>query len=682
MFLPAAHLLFLVAIGGTAWVTDSLMPGGILMVLYALGLWAVAKGWAISQTVETILALGLLPAAWAYAKFKGDAELISFQYWMTLLLAVRSWKVLQRRDYLFSLCMAAGIYTQIGKVYAELPFCLLTILNVVFAPHALHEVFVRFHPVQTRVGQQIQPVREPRLARATSLAGVSLWLILTIALVFLVLPRRGQAIAKLNQDVEARQTGFTDNIALGSFGAIKQNHQIAMRVTTDHPGMWRGAVMDQYRRGVWQSSSAQCRWRKTDEPTALRSGAPSYHHRIHILNLNLVNFHFFSKGDVMMVTRINAPEIIWINDLNGVLGAPLADVRNIRDVEYEIESQESDYFGLPDLTDRRWESPFGQGKMLEKDLYLQIPDDVTPEVRNLAVTITQGLTNEAHKVQAVESYLRRNYTYSLTDLASGNRPPLDYFLFDRKQGHCEYFATAMTMLLRCVGVPSRVVQGFGPGVLVDGEYAVRMSDAHLWVDVFYPGLGWKSHDPTPVTESALAGDLEPGSLWERLQVKWLMVMDYGGTTQLQLLSHMSSWVRWPLVLDHVIRSITIQWRLALFSLVIVVLSGAGWGLWRLIRRLQTSSRGAQASSGGDGIPDYFKRYLQTLARHGYHRGTDATAMELLERLEAEGAPVVSEARFLTALYLRARYRADQHSPQDLAKAKDALRALLRWGQKP
>ena len=84
------------------------------------------------------------------------------------------------------------------------------------------------------------------------------------------------------------------------------------------------------------------------------------------------------------------------------------------------------------------------------------------------------------------------------------RDPLAEFLFERKQGHCEYFASAMAIMLRTLGIPSRVVNGFRTGEFNDltSQYVIRDRDAHSWVEAYFPGYGWVSFDPTPVAAAA------------------------------------------------------------------------------------------------------------------------------------------------------------------------------------
>jgi hypothetical protein len=116
----------------------------------------------------------------------------------------------------------------------------------------------------------------------------------------------------------------------------------------------------------------------------------------------------------------------------------------------------------------------------------------------LALDITVGLDTPYDKVIAITNYLRENITYSET---VPNQPPrqdsVDWFLFDIRQGFCNYYATAEIILLRSLGIPARWAVGFAQGErLEDGNYLVRQRDAHAWPEVYFPGLGWVEFEPT------------------------------------------------------------------------------------------------------------------------------------------------------------------------------------------
>jgi hypothetical protein len=123
-------------------------------------------------------------------------------------------------------------------------------------------------------------------------------------------------------------------------------------------------------------------------------------------------------------------------------------------------------------------------------------------IRDLALKIVNdaGATNPYDKASAIQNYLRDNYTYTLSPPST--RPgadPLAFFLFESKKGYCEYFATAMGDMLRALGIPTRLVNGFGPGTYDNtiNSFVVRGADAHTWVESYFPRYGWIPFEPTP-----------------------------------------------------------------------------------------------------------------------------------------------------------------------------------------
>ncbi len=136
-----------------------------------------------------------------------------------------------------------------------------------------------------------------------------------------------------------------------------------------------------------------------------------------------------------------------------------------------------------------------------KTKYLQLPSSVPARVAQLAQTIVaqKSAATAYDKAEAIETYLRNTYKYStVVKSAPPGRDPVDYFLFDLKADFCEYFASSMAVLLREVGVPSRVVEGFTAGELdPSNRYAVKELNAHAWVEAYFPAYGWIEFEPTP-----------------------------------------------------------------------------------------------------------------------------------------------------------------------------------------
>lgn len=127
------------------------------------------------------------------------------------------------------------------------------------------------------------------------------------------------------------------------------------------------------------------------------------------------------------------------------------------------------------------------------------PPATLQRIQRLAQEVTAGKTTPYDQAQAIESYLRTNFTYNLKPPDAHGGDPMQFFLFDSKEGYCEYFATAMGDMLRSLGIPVRLVNGFGPGTYDDRlqRYVIRESDAHTWVEVYFPHYGWIPFEPTP-----------------------------------------------------------------------------------------------------------------------------------------------------------------------------------------
>lgn len=134
-------------------------------------------------------------------------------------------------------------------------------------------------------------------------------------------------------------------------------------------------------------------------------------------------------------------------------------------------------------------------------LYLQGATSISPRVRDLAAQITaaSGAVTPYDQAKAIERWLRTNIIYNESIPAPpAGSDPMEWFLFDSRQGYCNYYATAMILMLRSIGVPARMAAGFAQGTwdAERGAFLVREQDAHTWVEVFFPGYGWVEFEPT------------------------------------------------------------------------------------------------------------------------------------------------------------------------------------------
>jgi transglutaminase-like putative cysteine protease len=133
--------------------------------------------------------------------------------------------------------------------------------------------------------------------------------------------------------------------------------------------------------------------------------------------------------------------------------------------------------------------------------YLQLPRGIPRRVIDVAHDAVGGTTSAFDRAIAIEGYLRDNYTYTThVNAIPTDQDWIDYFLFDSRQGYCDYFATAMVVLLRVEGVPARVASGFAPGEFdpATNVSLVRENHAHSWVEVFFPRYGWVTFEPSAI----------------------------------------------------------------------------------------------------------------------------------------------------------------------------------------
>lgn len=131
--------------------------------------------------------------------------------------------------------------------------------------------------------------------------------------------------------------------------------------------------------------------------------------------------------------------------------------------------------------------------------YLQLPEDLSERTYGLARRLTATAATPFDQATAIQNYLRENYPYTLKITAPPEKAEIaDYFLFELKQGYCDYSATAMAVLARAAGLPARLVTGYASGQydFRKAEYTVRAADAHAWVEIYFPGIGWVEFEPT------------------------------------------------------------------------------------------------------------------------------------------------------------------------------------------
>jgi protein-glutamine gamma-glutamyltransferase len=330
---------------------------------------------------------------------------------------------------------------------------------------------------------------------------------------FFVLPRTARAAFQHLVSTRYHVPGFADTVMLGEIGLLKKTNTPVMHVRMDEPSgwpmgrlKWRGAALSEFDGRRWYNPPGFEQTLRPDKSGELRlienhrriRQVKHISYSVHLKDI-ASNVLFFAGQPEFL--RIDAPLVLKTESGNYKF-----IYREPGTVAYIVYGTYATVDGQNE-TDPETFLPFDN-----RAAYLRLPE-LDPRIGALTRSITAPQAGALNAARAIERYLRTSYSYTLELPQSEMRDPLANFLFERRRGHCEYFASAMAVMLRTIAIPSRVVTGFGPGVYnpVSQWQIIRSSDAHSWVEAYLPQYGWTSFDPTPP-------DLNPASsgFWARI----------------------------------------------------------------------------------------------------------------------------------------------------------------------
>jgi transglutaminase-like putative cysteine protease len=531
-------------------------------------------------------------------------------------------------------------------------------------------------------------------------AALSFGVFLGAALVFLALPRVGFGFF-LKSRGGLTMSGFSDGVKLGGHGVIKYNATVVMRVeidpkygSRDAPELhWRGVAFDRYQGGQWSRSREAPVTRQTLEQSQTRD------RRV-----------LLWAGRALPVPEIDrlagelARQGVWLEPLDSDVlfgaGAPRIveyphTLRRRKPVVERNDEVRLEHGGTVHYTvysELRPPPPeelraAGTALPPQFEVYLQLPPEITPRTRELAARITAGARTHYDRAVAIQRWLAANLRYTLELADPGRQEAVDFFLFDRKAGHCEYFASAFAILARAVGIPTRQVNGFlgGEWNEYQGYVAVRAGDAHSWAEVFFPGVGdggaWVTFDPTPPSErnrldrGGAGFGARLGRILDTLRFQWAKwVIEYDLSSQLSLFKDVGGALRSgaAAVKDAAVavkEAAVTQWWLGLplaGGIALLVLR-------RRRRRQRGAGRPARASRvarARSPIAESYDRAAKVLAKGGIARAPALTPRELAARMQAHGDPGAAAFSELVELY----YAAEWGARRDAA-AEERARAL-------
>jgi len=616
------------------------------------------------------------------------AALIAAVHFLLFVMLVRFYSASTDRDALFLAMLSfAGILAS-AVLTVDTTFLILFFVYLLFAA-------ATFSGMELRRGANgavmpplaMQPDRERRLARALSLATVStaVGALAIGAVLFFFFPRVGAGYMGRTNLNPSLISGFSDIVELGQIGQIKKNSAVVMRVTTGHPIAydrlrWRGIALANFDGKRWSSSekgASQTLMPGADGWIVLgdaphRQGTQARFMEYTVLLEPVATDAIFVPGRPLALRGGFSGEIsavrrgYLVRDSTESLFNPFHNYASVR------------YSGLSRLpaTDpsalRSANQDYSR-EIIEK--YLQLPQQLDPRIGELARQVTAQAATSYDKTVALETYLRTRFRYTLDLTGSPGDNPLGHFLFESRAGHCEYFASAMAVMLRILGIASREVNGFLPGEYNDlgGDYMVRASDAHSWVEAYFPGNGWTVFDPTPSVPEGSSGFLSRFNQYlDWMELTWQeWVVSYDFAHQVMLAQNLQRGSRtwgdaFRSEIDQLRRNsirVIRRWQLnhASLGFVIPVALLALLVLWRLgviakvVHRLRLSFRLRHKIPAAQ--PQFasllYGELMRVLARYGFRRNETQTPLEFAAAVsEPAVAPAVHE---FTMIYAQARF---------------------------
>jgi transglutaminase-like putative cysteine protease len=681
---------------------------GIAFVAVVAVAWkAENTRWQISERIGLVIVLISIPLFfldWQYQRSIGEVRerfgVTALAHLITFLSAVKLLQVKSNRDWVFlylisffEVLLAAGLSLSplfLASLSLYLPCAISTVIafEIRKARRSVPLVETRLLvPPDGRVFRRLTTLAGKRNVAVRRLPVVACGLIVLIVILalplFLVAPRAGSPGITRGSGGLSNLIGFSETVSLGTIGELKRNDDIVMRVRVEDRGTldtselkWRGVALDEFNGKSWKKSpEARRLLEKVSDRGLFRLGTTDAVHAL--------------TAQTIFLEPMDSP-VLFAASRTVAVQATQGDLPYVRvDGEGSLQTRHHDfdrliYKAFSDVRDPDIEvlQQDFQPYPLSYERYLKLPQTLDPRVRAYARTVARSaaVRNRYDIAKAFESHFRENFGYTL-QMTAGGADPLADFLFRVKAGHCEYFSTSMAVMLRSEGIATRVVNGFLPGEYNEKAdvFTVRQSDAHSWVEVYFPETNaWVTFDPTPA-----AGRVEPqhagftaalGKYAEAFELLWFQyVVGYDRQEQRSLatsLHNQAARYQYTVAktLDRLQRLSAPLWQQPVWALLLLLLLGGigflllrfkrfGWRGLKIKTRPVDSARSAI---------EFYERLTRLLVKKGLQRTPDQTPLEF-----ASGTGV-TEAVMVTAAYNRVRFGAAELSAREAQQIEELL----------
>jgi transglutaminase-like putative cysteine protease len=705
--------------------TLALAVSGGLSVMLALAFAAVlalawhleGSRWQVPERIGLIIVLLSLPLFYLDWKLNTDGEeKVGVAALAHLILFLSTIKLLQKkadRDWVFlylisffEVLLAAGLsgsplFLVTLGLYMLAAFSTVVAFEIKKAQRSvkISETRLLVAPDATLFRRLTKRGAQHTLGEARRLPLVSmvlLILIFTVALpLFFIAPRFGGSAFARAGGGSTKISGFSSSVELGTIGKLQQSNAVVMRVRVENASpdlylRWRGIALDNFDGRTWKRSSDDVR--TISSRNFYQFDTPD--------NLHSLTTQTFFLEPVDTPVLFAAPRAIAVQgalpyvklDREGGISTRQHPLDRIT---YKAISDTTE----PEATDLRADS---RAYTTSSARYRQLPQMLDPRIASLAREwiVSDGARNRYDAARAIEQHLQRDFRYSL-DMKAGGPDPLADFLFNIREGHCEYFSTAMAVMLRTQGIAARVVNGFQRGEYNDAAdvYTVTQKDAHSWVEVYFPASdSWVTFDPTPpdgrpVRETTgLVSRL--GKYAEAMELYWNQyVIGYDRQEQRSLATSLrnqmltlrevlaevidaakaglTQWVRTiqgAVGLGGPARAGARSWLFLLFTLFLIavllflIYRIYRFGFWRAFKVWRREDERPS-------VVKFYERMTSVLAQRGLRRGKDETPLEFA------GTTGISDVLRITRAYNRVRYGSQALSASEVAEIEQCLTRL-------
>lgn len=489
----------------------------ILMTVFA---WFLENSkWQISERIGVGLIVIVIPLFllnWRFELLSSGAALAtgSLARLILFLCAIKLFQTKTHRDWVFiyiiaffEMLLAAGLsispsYLAILVAYLFCMICAITAFEIRKSADDIAEKKNLKESARASFQQQPAGLSRKSIKRLPVISIGLLFLTIIFAIpLFFIFPRVGSAGLGGSSGGGSPMTGFSDSVKLGEIGTLKLSDENVMRVRLEDGVRdritniyWRGVTLDTFNNKTWIKSRSQT------PLLPIRSDNGAF----------FVN-PFSSDSDLIEQTYYLEPTY---TSVLFTLGRPVTIRGNFAAINKDTDDtikvnglgfERTSYFIKSDIAPPNQRAIEADRKAYAIDFrkYLDVPEGLDEKIQSLAnqVVADAGAETRYAKAKAIERFLQTKFGYTL-ELKAGGAQPLSDFLFNVREGHCEYFATAMAIMLRTQGIATRVVNGFQQGDYNEtaGVYLVKQRDAHSWVEVYFAEEeAWITFDPTPAS---------------------------------------------------------------------------------------------------------------------------------------------------------------------------------------